>query len=106
MPGRRVAVGVVDSGGCDRDPGADGGQEPGVLIGRAVMRHLQHVGPRHASGQQRGLRVGLDVAGEQHPQPTGLRQQHGRLLFGSLSVPRSTRAGPITSNCTPPADHR
>jgi hypothetical protein len=52
-------------------PRPGGGQEIGVGVGAAVMRHLQHVGSQvRARGEDPGLGGRAQVAGEQHPDPS------------------------------------
>jgi|tagenome__1003787_1003787.scaffolds.fasta_scaffold20962878_2 hypothetical protein len=55
--------------GADRDQGhprSGGGEEPGVGIGAAVVRHLEHVGPHvDVPVQDPGLGLGAEVAGEE-----------------------------------------
>ena len=67
---RRVAVVVVGADADQHDLGIEGEQPVLVLVGAAVVRQLQHVDlePRQHPGQAR-LRVRLDVAGQQDPQP-------------------------------------
>ncbi|MGY1770776.1 hypothetical protein [Blastococcus sp. SYSU D00813] len=68
-PARGVAVGVV---GADRHDGhlrTAGRQEGGVVVGAAVVRHLQHVGRQvDAPAHQPLLGLCAEVAGEQHAQ--------------------------------------
>jgi hypothetical protein len=49
----RVPVAVVGTDADERDGGADDVVEPRVLVGRAVVRHLDDVGPRHLVARRR-----------------------------------------------------
>jgi hypothetical protein len=64
----RMPVGIARAGGRDRDPGSDGIHEG---LGRggpaSVMGHLEQVHGREAGGQERGVDLLLDVAGQQEP---------------------------------------
>jgi hypothetical protein len=62
---RGMPVVVAGAGRYQRDRGPHRRQEPGVLVRRSVVRHLQHVGPQvRPAGPDRGLRRWLDVPGE------------------------------------------
>ncbi|NYJ07101.1 hypothetical protein GGQ55_003379 [Geodermatophilus daqingensis] len=62
-----MAVVVVGTDRDQRHPGSGGGQEVGVDVGAAVVRHLEHVGTQvDPAIEDAGLRLGAEVAGEQH----------------------------------------
>jgi hypothetical protein len=74
-----MAVIVVEAHADDRQPSVHGGQEGGVGVGRAVVRHLQHVGAQIGAGvEQRLLRLDLGVAGQHDPYPVDDRTEHER----------------------------
>ena len=55
----------------------NGGKEVRIEIRRAVVRHLQHVGPQVGTGRDEVLlSFDLRVAGQQDPDPTDLSSQH------------------------------
>jgi hypothetical protein len=63
-----VAEGVVRADRDQPDPGTAGGQEAGVGVRAAVVRHLEHVGPQvDFFGDQAGLGLGAEIAGHEHP---------------------------------------
>jgi hypothetical protein len=79
---RGVPVAVVGTDGDQRHPCAGGGEEVGVGVGAAVVRHLQHVGPHvDAPVEDAPLGLGVEVAGEQHPHPAlGEPDQHAEVV--------------------------
>jgi hypothetical protein len=82
-PGGGVAVGVVRADRDQRDPGSAGGQEAGIGVAAAVVRHLQHVRAQvDPARHQPGLRAGPQVAGEQHPDPADGRPHHHGEVVG------------------------
>jgi len=99
---RGMPIVVAGAGRDQRDRGPHRGQEPGVLVRRSVVRHLQHVGPQvRAGGPDRSLRRWLDVPGEQDPDTTHPGQQHhagvvrpGALLRGTANCVRIGAAQP------------
>lgn len=61
-----MPVVVVQTDTDEPDPGVHGGEEGGVGVGRAVMRHLQHVGPDvDPRREHRLLRLDLHIARQQ-----------------------------------------
>lgn len=63
-----MTVGVVRSDRDQRYRGARRGEEPGVGVGTAVVRHLQHVGAQvNPSVDDARLGLGVEVAGQQDP---------------------------------------
>jgi hypothetical protein len=77
-----VAVGVVRTDRHQRDGGSARGQEAGVDIGAAVVRHLEHVGGQvDAIGHDPRLGLRPQVTGEQHPDaPLGGPQHHAQVV--------------------------
>jgi len=66
--GRRVTIGVVGTHRDEGDAGLGRGQEVRIGVRAAVVRDLQHVGLQvHPAGQDAGLRLRVQVAGEQDP---------------------------------------
>lgn len=64
----RMAVPVSGSDRNQRDPGIDGVEEGRILVGRAVMGHLQHVGAHRRGAvpvEQRRPLLPLRIPGEQ-----------------------------------------
>jgi hypothetical protein len=79
-----MAVGVVRTHGDQRQPGAAGGEEIGVGISAAVVRHLEHVGTQvRARGEDPGLGLGTEVAGEQDPHAPVRDPRDHRQVVGS-----------------------
>ena len=90
----RVPVGVVRADGDQRDPGAAGGEEPGIGVAAAVVRHLEHVGPQVDPGREQprlGLRA--EVAGEQDPDAAHGRPDDQRQVVGLRGRRRPLRGG-------------
>jgi hypothetical protein len=72
-----VTVGVVHADGHQCDGRAGGSEEGRVGVGAAVVRHLEDVGGQvRAVGHDAGLRLGAEIAGEQHPHPAHGGPQH------------------------------
>jgi hypothetical protein len=62
-----MAVVVVGADRDQRHPGSGGGEEVGIDVGAAVVRHLEHVGAQvDPAVEDPSLRLGAEVAGEQH----------------------------------------
>jgi hypothetical protein len=90
-----MSVGVVRTHGDQRQPGTAGGEEIGVGVGAAVVRHLEHVGTQvHACREEPGPGPGTEVAGEQdahapvrdprdHRQVVGFHARGGTIRRGS-----------------------
>jgi hypothetical protein len=76
---RRMPVGVLGTGRCDRDRGTRRRDE---WLGRRraapVMGDLEDVDPRQPTGEQQRIHVVLDVAGEQEVTIVDRAQQHDR----------------------------
>jgi hypothetical protein len=73
---RRVAVRVVGSHRHQRHPRPGGGQEPRIVVGAAVVGHLQHVGVDvDPPVEDALLRLRAQVAGEQDAD-AALRDPH------------------------------
>jgi hypothetical protein len=67
-----MPVAVVRADGDQRDPSRARGEEGGIGVAAAVVRDLEHVGAQvGAVGEDPGLRLGAEVAGEQDAQPPG-----------------------------------
>jgi hypothetical protein len=65
------------------DPGAGGGQEPGVGVAAAVVRDLEHVGPDvDAAVEDPRLGLRAQVAGEQHPHAVDRHARENRQVVG------------------------
>src|SRR4051812_4957261 len=65
-----MAVVVVGTDRDQRHSGAGGGEEVGVDVGAAVVRHLEDVGAQvDPAVEDPLLRLGAEVSGEQHPDP-------------------------------------
>jgi hypothetical protein len=89
-----VAVGVVRTDGHQPDDRAGGGEEPGIGVGRAVMRHLEHVGGQvRAVGHDPRLRLGAEVSGQQHPHAPLARPYHEAEVVGLGCRGRPARVG-------------
>jgi hypothetical protein len=90
-----MTVGVVRADGHECDGRAAGGEEPGVGVGAAVVRHLEDIGGQvRAVGHDPRLRLGAEVAGEQHPHAPQGRPQHQAQV-----VRLSPRGRPLGLGC-------
>jgi hypothetical protein len=89
-----VAVGVVRPDRHQRDRRPARGQEAGVGIGAAVVRHLQHVGGQvDALGHDPRLGLRTQVTGEQHPDAVLGRPHHHAQVVGFCSGRGPRRVG-------------
>jgi hypothetical protein len=72
-----MPVVVVQADADDSDARAHGGEEPEIGVCRAVVRHLQDVGPQIGAGREEfALRVELGVAGQQDAYTVHDRAHH------------------------------
>ncbi len=88
-----MAVGVAGADGHDGHPGAAGSQEARIVVGAAVVRHLEHVGPQvDSSPHQPLLGLRAEVPGQQHADaPDGHPGHHGQVV--GLGAPRGDLGG-------------
>ena len=78
-----MAVGVVRPHRRDGNSRPHRLEERRELVPTAVVRHLEHIGPQVSpGGQEVGLRLRLDVAGEQQHEASHLDAQHQRAVVG------------------------
>jgi hypothetical protein len=88
---RRMAVVVVQAHADHGDRRMNRGQEGGVGVRRAVMRHLEDVGPQVGAGvQQPTLGLDLGVAGQQDAHAADLGPHHEG---GVVGIGASARVG-------------
>jgi hypothetical protein len=91
---RRMAVVVVHADADNREAGVHRSQEVRVGVGRAVVRHLEHVDAQVGPGVEKRL-LGLDlgVAREHDPDAVDIGHQHERgvIRVGARAVERGWR---------------
>jgi len=89
-----MAVRVVRPDRDECDAGAAGGEEVGVGVGAAVVRHLEDVGAQvDAVPDQPGLGLGTEIAGQQGGDAPDGQPGHHRQIVGCRRRGRPGRGG-------------